>query len=67
MKVEVSINGKDIKANLSRNKGPEGKLRKITDGLGIDWESAEIFVANFPEPGRYLQKSSNRKSVQAGG
>lgn len=67
MKVQVTINGKDVESHINRRMPPEGQLRKIVANHDTEWESAELFVANYPEKGQYLQKSSGFKSVVAGG
>lgn len=67
MKVQVTINGKDVEAHLNRRLAPEGQLRKIVAHNDTDWETADLFVANYPEPGRHLQKCAGFKSVVAGG
>lgn len=67
MKVTATINKQDMEVILHRNMNAESQLRMYVEQAGLDWDNAEIFVANYPERGRCLSKSAGYKSVQAGG
>lgn len=69
MKTEIIINGQDGSINLRR--GDQGGNRKamvaMVEGLGLEWKAADIFVANFPEAGRFLIKKPGYDQLSAGG
>lgn len=69
MHVQATINGREISVDLRRGNPAQVQraLRAATKAAGADWRGAEIFVADFPERGRYLQKSAGYESLGSGG
>lgn len=66
MKFTATINHTDVTLESPRNR-VERALRDYCKAKSIDWQSAEIFIANTPESGRYLQKNPGFASLVAGG
>ena len=60
MKAQVTINGVETEMNLPK-KGYTLELKRAVK----DWRGAEIFIANFPEKGRALQKSAGYETIGA--
>jgi hypothetical protein len=76
MKTTITINGLSQEVHLAkhasnlRDQGEIGyrqQIENICAISSIDYKAAEIFIANFPERGRYLQKSAGFSSLCAGG
>jgi hypothetical protein len=69
MKAEITLNGQTEAINIAKTlqTGAEKQLRAFVKAKGIDWVDAEFFIANFPERGRYFQKSKGFQTIQAGG
>lgn len=62
----VTINGTDYLIRLSRRRHVR-ELKDWCTKCGIDWLTAEVFVPDWPEPGRHLKKSPGFQTLQAGG
>ena len=69
MKVEATINGKDFKLDLRPGNDRENHaaLRAAVESTGGSWVGSEIWVFNFPEPGRSLSKQAGYQSLGAHG
>jgi hypothetical protein len=71
MQIQINVSDKDGKTEvISANvpfKGKEKAIREAVIAKGFDWKDSDIFVANFPERGRYLQKSTGFFDMCAGG
>lgn len=64
MKIQATINGDKYETSADKN-GADRALRQLCRENGIDWETAEILVVNFPEPGRGLQKDAGFQTLGA--
>ena len=43
------------------------QVKKAVIDAGYDWIETDVFVANWPEKGRYLLKQRGRINLSAGG
>lgn len=57
------INEKTHDLNISG----QHEIRRAVETLGYDWKDSRVFVLDFPERGRYLQKSAGYEQLGAGG
>lgn len=61
----------DIETEVTLKKGNfsfnNRALRQAVKDAGIEWKQAKIFVAHFPEQGRYLEKAPGFEQIGAGG
>lgn len=73
MKIEIHVCDKKghneiltANSNIDRNR----HIKVIQDTVkkaGFDWNESDVFVPNFPERGRYLQKGAGFQNMCAGG
>lgn len=62
---DVTINGKDMKLSLGGK--PQKAVQDWCKENDVDFKAAEIFIANHPEKGRFLEKRKGFTQLSAGG
>lgn len=69
--VDIVINQGDkqviVSTHLNKDKNTHKKIKQLVLDEELDWLECDVFVANFPEKGRYLAKASGRTQINAGG
>ena len=69
MKVKSTINGVETEIALfaGKNKENHATIKAAVESTGIPWVESDIFIADFPERGRYIIKQPGYSSLGAGG
>ena len=57
----------EINADIPVGKLAHSQIKKVVTNSGYDWIETDVFVANWPEKGRYLLKQRGRINLSAGG
>ena len=56
-----------ITVDVPAGKLPDSQVKKAVTDAGYDWTETDVFIANWPEKGRYLLKQRGRINLSAGG
>jgi len=56
-----------ISADIPVGKLAHSQVKKAVIDAGYDWTETDVFIANWPEKGRYLLKQRGRINLSAGG
>ena len=57
----------EIGAYIPVGKLAHSQIKKAVTDSGYHWIETDVFVANWPEKGRYLLKQRGRTNLSAGG